>query len=65
MVFDKNESVAVRNTSLHRRLLLFILLLLTAIAAENIGCGIALTDDDRDRLVVAAQRIRRAAEAVR
>ncbi len=38
--------------------------LLTAIAAENIASGIALTDDDRDRLILAAQRIRGAAEAV-
>ena len=38
--------------------------LLTAIAAENIVSGIALTDDDRDRLILAAQRIRCAAEAV-
>ena len=38
---------------------------LTAIAAENIASGIALTDDDRDRLILAAQRIRRAAEAVK
>ena len=37
---------------------------LTAIAAENIASGIALTDDDRDRLILAAQRIRGAAEAV-
>ena len=38
--------------------------LLVAIAAENIVTGIALTDDDRDRLILAAQRIRGAAEAV-
>jgi len=39
--------------------------LLVAIAAENLASGIDLTDDDRDRLILAAQRIRRAAEAVR
>ncbi len=38
---------------------------LTAIAAENIASGIALTDDDRDRLLLAASRIRGAAEMVR
>ena len=38
--------------------------LLTAIAAENLASGIALTDDDRDRLILAVQRIRGAAEAV-
>ena len=38
--------------------------LLTAIAADNLANGIALTDDDRDRLILAAQRIRGAAEAV-
>ena len=38
--------------------------LLIVIAAENIVSGIALTDDDRDRLILAAQRIRGAAEAV-
>ncbi len=39
--------------------------LLIVIAAENIVSGIALTDDDRDRLILAAQRIRGAAEAVK
>ena len=39
--------------------------LLVAIAAENIASGIDLSDDDRDRLILAAQRIRDAAEAVR
>ncbi len=38
--------------------------LLVAIAAENIASGIDLSDDDRDRLILAAQRIRDAAEAV-
>ena len=38
--------------------------LLTAIAAENIAPGIDLSDDDRDRLILAVQRIRGAAEAV-
>ena len=38
--------------------------LLVAIAAENIVNGIDLADDDRDRLILAAQRIRGAAEAV-
>ena len=38
--------------------------LLVAIAAENIGAGIELSDEDRDRLTLAAQRIRSAAGAV-
>ncbi len=38
--------------------------LLVAISAENVANGIALSDDDRDRLILAAQRIRSAAEAV-
>jgi hypothetical protein len=39
--------------------------LLVVVAAENLATGIALADADRDRLFVAADRIRRAAEAVR
>ncbi len=39
--------------------------LLVAIAAENLANGIALSDDDRGRLLLAAQRIRGAAEAVK
>ena len=39
--------------------------LLVAIAAENVGAGIDLSDDDRERLRLAASRIRYAAEAVR
>ena len=37
--------------------------LLVAIAAENLAGGITLSDDDRDRLILAASRIRAAAEA--
>lgn len=37
--------------------------LVVAIAAENVAGDIILSDDDRDRLLLAAQRIRSAAEA--
>lgn len=39
--------------------------LLVAIAAENVAGGMTLSDDDRDRLLLAAQRIRNAAQAAR
>lgn len=37
--------------------------LIVAIAGENIANGIALSDDDRDRVLLAANRIRAAREA--
>ncbi len=37
--------------------------LVVAIAAENVAGGITLSDDDRDRLILAASRIRATAEA--
>ncbi len=36
--------------------------LLVAIAAENLANGIELTQEDRDRLLLASQRIRNALE---
>ncbi len=36
--------------------------LVVAIAAENVAGGITLSDDDRDRLILAVSRIRAAAE---
>lgn len=38
--------------------------LVVAIGAENLAAGVALSDEDRDRLVLAAGRIRAAAELV-
>lgn len=38
--------------------------LLVAIAAENLSAGVELADEDRERLVLAAGRIRAAAEVV-
>ena len=37
--------------------------LIVAVAAENIATGITLSDEDRDRLMLAVQRIRDAMEA--
>ena len=45
-------------------LVLRLEVLLVAVAAENIVTGISLTGDDRDRLILAARRIRAAGEAV-
>ena len=67
-VDDGRAPVFTKPTPLSPRLALSVMAFestLTAVAAGNISNGVALTDDDRARLRVAANRINRLVEAFR
>ena len=67
-VDDGRAPIFTKPTPLSPRLALSVMAFestLTAVAAGNISNGVALTDDDRARLRVAANRINRLVEAFR
>jgi hypothetical protein len=65
-VEDGRSPVATKPTPLSPRLALSVMAfesMLTAVAAGNVANGVTLTDNDRARLIVAANRLNRLVEA--